>query len=39
MAKMKVIDNEGCMYLGVLEMDKIKEGEMKGQFTESTRKD
>ena len=30
---MKVIDDEGYKYLGVLEMDKIKEGEMKDQFT------
>ena len=30
---MKVTDDEGHKYLGVLQMDKIKEGEMKDQFT------
>lgn len=30
---MKVIDDEGFKYLGVLQMDKIKEGKKKDQFT------
>ena len=30
---MKVIDDEEYKYLGVLHMDKIKEGEKKDQFT------
>ena len=30
---MKLTDNEGYKYFGVLEMDNIKEGEIKKQFT------